>query len=369
MKILSKLKLFFTPTDELDAVNKKYVDELVSSISSTNKKISELEQTEDFSTSDLMVIETENGTRSINYYDLIGSNINTQINNLKKSFPLFNNNAISHNCIFRGKYLGNFDFNDVSTFSPSQHYLEMIRDGSFKDLYIGDYFYVDIESLGLLKRLKCTIAGFNIYYNPSVNYGMYESYNGNNVEFVNKNNHAVIVAEYVDKRHINYSIEPGGISHFRFTNLYQELYDNSDEYPEGHYLNNNISSKLQSVFNGHILKHRTSLPCTYDSTSKSYYFNPLNAYIDLLSETQVFGTSVFSHPDYEYTNTQLPLFALDPTAKIIKDSGNILNGEVPGYWLRNTYGKDSFVYVTNEGIMDTADYTGEFGICPFFCIG
>lgn len=31
MKILSKLKLFFTPTDEWDAVNKKYVDELVSS--------------------------------------------------------------------------------------------------------------------------------------------------------------------------------------------------------------------------------------------------------------------------------------------------------------------------------------------------
>ncbi|MCI8378888.1 MAG: hypothetical protein HFH72_10255 [Lachnospiraceae bacterium] len=32
MKILSKLKLLFTPTDEYDAVNKKYVDNLVSSI-------------------------------------------------------------------------------------------------------------------------------------------------------------------------------------------------------------------------------------------------------------------------------------------------------------------------------------------------
>jgi len=31
LKILSKLKLLFTPTDELDAVNKKYVDDLVSS--------------------------------------------------------------------------------------------------------------------------------------------------------------------------------------------------------------------------------------------------------------------------------------------------------------------------------------------------
>lgn len=31
MKILSKLKLLFTPTDEWDAVNKKYVDDLVSS--------------------------------------------------------------------------------------------------------------------------------------------------------------------------------------------------------------------------------------------------------------------------------------------------------------------------------------------------
>ena len=31
MKILSKLKLLFTPTDEWDAVNKKYVDRLISS--------------------------------------------------------------------------------------------------------------------------------------------------------------------------------------------------------------------------------------------------------------------------------------------------------------------------------------------------
>jgi len=31
LKILSKLKLLFTPTDEWDAVNKKYVDDLVSS--------------------------------------------------------------------------------------------------------------------------------------------------------------------------------------------------------------------------------------------------------------------------------------------------------------------------------------------------
>lgn len=36
MKILSKLKLFFNPADEYDAVNKKYVDTLVSSAENTS---------------------------------------------------------------------------------------------------------------------------------------------------------------------------------------------------------------------------------------------------------------------------------------------------------------------------------------------
>lgn len=365
MKILSKLKLFFTPTDELDAVNKKYVDELVSPISSTNKKISELEQTEDFSTSDLMVIETENGTRSINYYDLIESNINTQINNLKKSLP-FVNNAAAHNSIFRGKSLGHFRFDN--TYSPANSFLEDIRSGSFDNIYIGDYFTVDVELFHRPLILKCIIAGFNTFYNPAVNYEM-DEFNNHNVRFANKNNHAVIVAEYIDKMPIDGNLQSGGVSMFEFTHLYFKLYDNSDNHEEGYEIDN-ISSSLQSAFNGNILKHRTSVPNSYDSVSEKYIFhNCLNTYIDLLSETQVFGTNIFHHLGYEYKNTQLPLFALDPTAKMIRDSRSILDGEAPGYWLRNTYGKDSFVYVTNEGIMDTADYTGEFGICPFFCIG
>ena len=40
MKILSKLKLFFIPTDEWDAVNKKYVDDLVSSNSGEEMNLS-----------------------------------------------------------------------------------------------------------------------------------------------------------------------------------------------------------------------------------------------------------------------------------------------------------------------------------------
>ena len=36
MKILSKLKLLFTPTDEYDAVNKKYVDGIISSANNTS---------------------------------------------------------------------------------------------------------------------------------------------------------------------------------------------------------------------------------------------------------------------------------------------------------------------------------------------
>lgn len=326
-----------------------------------NKKITELEQMDRYLyDDDLLLVETsDEGTRSITYENFIELT-NIKINDASKPHP-FANNAAAHNCIFRGKNLGTFDFHDNIINSLI---LDKIRDGSFKDLYIGDYFYVNVERYdGDYKQLKCKIAGFNTYYNPFIGYSI-----GNidyNARFANKYNHAVIVAEYIDETPIHSILESEGIQNVIYTNLYSRLYDDSDN----NNISYNISSLLQSTFNNSILKHRTSFPIGYDTVLKNYYFGNLNTYINLLSETQIFGTSIFHHLSSDYQNTQLPLFALDPTAKIIRDSGNIIDGEINGYWLRNTYEKDSFVYVTNEGIMDKSNYTESFGICPFFCIG
>ena len=47
MKILSKLKLLFTPTDEYDAVNKKYVDGIISSADNTSIYYGSISLTDD----------------------------------------------------------------------------------------------------------------------------------------------------------------------------------------------------------------------------------------------------------------------------------------------------------------------------------
>lgn len=47
MKILSKLKLLFTPTDEYDAVNKKYVDGIISSANNTSVYYGSISLTDD----------------------------------------------------------------------------------------------------------------------------------------------------------------------------------------------------------------------------------------------------------------------------------------------------------------------------------
>lgn len=47
MKILSKLKLLFTPTDEYDAVNKKYVDDIISSANNTSVYYGSISLTDD----------------------------------------------------------------------------------------------------------------------------------------------------------------------------------------------------------------------------------------------------------------------------------------------------------------------------------
>ena len=68
-----------------------------------NKKITELVQATSIVNTDLLLLETANGTRSIAYQDL-KKPIDDAVTDAAKPHP-FANNAAAHNGIFRGKDL------------------------------------------------------------------------------------------------------------------------------------------------------------------------------------------------------------------------------------------------------------------------
>jgi len=100
----------------------------------------------------------------------------------------------------------------------------------------------------------------------------------------------------------------------------------------------------------------------------------IDTYLSLLSEIQVYGSNVFSSSFYDTgcDNLQLPLFALDPTAKVCgKNTTTDGNGDGgrQWYWLRNVASASDFAYVSGHGNSDCNNASGSLGVRPLFCIG
>ena len=91
--------------------------------------------------------------------------------------------------------------------------------------------------------------------------------------------------------------------------------------------------------------------------------------LSLLSEIQVYGSNVFSSSFYDTgcNNLQLPLFALDPTAKVCGKGGTGVGRQ--WYWLRNVASAANFALVSDNGFSDYAGASGSYGVRPLFCIG
>ncbi len=92
--------------------------------------------------------------------------------------------------------------------------------------------------------------------------------------------------------------------------------------------------------------------------------------LSLLSEIQIYGTNVWSSSgrDTGCDNLQLPLFALDPTAKVC-DEGGTASGGRQWYCLRNVASATDFADASGYG--DSAGNRASYsrGVRPLFCIG
>lgn len=229
--------------------------------------------------------------------------------------------AGAHNSIYRGKNLGT---------SVTAAQWAAIADGSFTDLYIGDYWVID--------GVNWRIAAFDYYYKTG--------------DVSCDTHHVVIVPDATLYNHVmnDTSTTTGG-------------YIGSKMYTEGLV---QAKTAINSAFgSSHILSHRQLLvnAVTNGKPSGGSWYDST---VDLMNELDVYGSKIFGAGNdgsiIPYLNTidksQFQLFAHDPSM--------ISNRQL--FWLRDVVSAAGFAFVNPDGRADSADASFNYGLRPAFSI-
>jgi hypothetical protein len=235
--------------------------------------------------------------------------------------PLNYDGAGAHNAIYRGKNLG-------TAFTAAQS--AAIRDGSFKDLYIGDYWTIN----GTVYR----IADFDYFLRSG--------------DTECTAHHAVIVPDVnMDNQKMN------------DTNVTTGAYVGSKMYTTNMAT---AKAKIKADFGStHILAHREYLANAVANGKQSagaWY----DSEIELMTESMVYGAPHFAPAcdgstvpaNYTIGCKQLNLFRHRPDL--------ISNHQT--YWLRDVVSAAYFAFVNGSGLCSYYGASGAFGVRPAFPI-
>lgn len=236
------------------------------------------------------------------------------------------NNAGGHNSIFRGKNLGTSFTSAMST---------AIQNGSFDDLYVGDYLTIN----GTVYR----VAGFNLIKNCGDNVSI-----GNNMCLVpdsalyNAQMHNTDSGEYESGSVANDTTGAYANSDMRTTNLTQ------------------ATNKIITDFgSSHVISYKDMLPnATADGQASGFAW--YDCKVELMSEVMVYGTKVWGNIGYEVgcLNEQFPLFRLNPESI----HHRLL------YWLRSVGSATYFACVSIYGTAYYYSASNTLGVRPFFFV-
>ena len=257
---------------------------------------------------------------------------------------VFSDSAAVHNSIYRGKNLTNVYTVDKIC--------QRISAGTFKDLYVGDYFDISITTdLGGAETVRCILAGFDVFWN--------------NGDTAFTKHHAVIVPKdcFKTKSVMNdTNVTTGGYVGSKMYKTVLPVY----------------AAALQTALNNHILSHRELLTTAVSTTGNSNAGAGITGYasnwewkdclVKLMSEIQVYGSTVLSSSFYDTgcDNIQFPLFRLAPNLKV---AGLGHNGSRRWYWLSAVVSAAAFALCTNDGSSSYTNAAGDGGVRPYFCIG
>lgn len=213
-----------------------------------------------------------------------------------------------HRNVFRGKCLGE---------SITEEQMIAIRDGSFADLYVGDYWEIN--------GVKYRIADINYWKNV----GYPES------EKVQKPHILIVPDTILGSGQMNTGNSTSGgyrSSAMKSTKL------------------NQIADALPDTFKDMLISHRMFSDGSWIATS-----------VDLMNEVMVHGTYICADNNNKQTSDaqQLVLFRLAPELKAIGVN----------YWLRNAAGSQTYTLISQYGDASSDMATSTYGIRPVFAIG
>ena len=219
------------------------------------------------------------------------------------------------NSIWRGKYLGN-------TFTAAQS--ATIRDGVFKDLWLGDYWTIG--------GVNYRIMHFDYWYRSGDSACM--------------THHVVVVPDtaFYDSQMNTTSVTTGGYSGsaMRASGL------------------NSAKATIKNAFgSGHILSHRELLTNAI-SDGHSAGWLAFDADIEIMNERMVFGANAWgNHLDVGNASIQLAGFVARGDMRILPS----------GYWLRDVcQGGVSFCFASSHGYAGGAVASLTYGVRPSFPI-
>ncbi len=254
------------------------------------------------------------------------------------------NGAGSHNAIYRGKNLG-------ESYTVDQ-ICAMISNGTFSDIFIGDYFDVSITTtLGGTETVRCVIADLDTFWN--------------NGDSGLTKHHAVIVPKDCFKTYAKMNDTNTTAGGYAGSKMHKEILPV-------------YAAALQSALKNHIMSHRSLLTKGISETGASNagagytgYTNGWDWYdtlLSLMSEVQLYGSTVFSSSFYDVgeRNKQFNLFLFDPTKKV---AGAGHNGSRMWYWLSAVSSASAFARCFNLGYSSFCSASAEGGVRPYFLIG
>lgn len=257
---------------------------------------------------------------------------------------MLTNSAASHNAIYRGKNLTNlYTVDEICA---------MVSKGTFDDIFIGDYFDVSITTeLGGTETVRCVIADLDTFWN--------------NGDTALTKHHALIVPKD------------------GFTTLAKmnETNETTGGY-NGSYMHQTVlpiyAAALQTALNNHIITHRSLLSNGVSTTGNSNAgagftgyaseWSWYNTELSLMSEIQVFGSTVLSSSFYDTgeRNKQFSLFMHNPALKI---AGKGHNGSRYWYWLSAVVSASAFAGCGTYGLSHYLNASADGSVRPYFLIG
>ncbi len=257
---------------------------------------------------------------------------------------------------------------DITYLYDNQKLYDQIGNCTFDDIYVGDYFTTNKG-----QEVTWLIADLNNYLHSGdkdITSGNYPKQNGGGLMTC----HATIIPAT--------TLGTSKMNTTNSTGIVDDVTGEMIGYGKGAYVgsymkNVTLPSVLENyikpVFGDHVIKTRNLLADAMVNdrsnqhgvnTGASSSWNWYDSELDLMSEVNVFGTTVFSSSGYDIgiDNREYAIFSLKP------EFINSYNGTCFWWWLKAVTSLTYFAYVSESGFAGGTIASGQLSIRPRFLI-